>query len=69
LSSVIATTQIGERIKHHAFDMMNELLRKKTLTAGKDPMGFAASILYIASREVGEIRTQRDMAIAAVLPR
>jgi transcription initiation factor TFIIB len=45
--------------------MMNELLRKKTLTAGKDPMGLAASILYIASREIGEIRTQRDMAIAA----
>jgi transcription initiation factor TFIIB len=44
--------------------MMNELLRKKTLTAGKDPMGLAASILYIASREIGEIRTQRDMAKA-----
>jgi transcription initiation factor TFIIB len=62
---VANATQMGERTKRHAFDMMNELLRKKTLTAGKDPMGLAASILYIASREIGEIRTQRDMAIAA----
>ena len=29
------------------------------------PMGLAASILYIASQEAGEIKTQRDMAVAA----
>jgi transcription initiation factor TFIIB len=45
--------------------MMSELLRKKTLTAGKDPLGLAASILYLASKETGEIKTQLDMARAA----
>jgi transcription initiation factor TFIIB len=44
--------------------MMSELMRKKTLTAGKDPMGLAES-LYIASQEIGEIKTQRDMASAS----
>jgi transcription initiation factor TFIIB len=28
-------------------------------------MGLAASILYIASKETGEIKTQKDMATAA----
>jgi transcription initiation factor TFIIB len=35
------------------------------MTAGKDPMGLAASILYMASKETGEIKSQRDMASAA----
>jgi transcription initiation factor TFIIB len=56
---------LGERTTRHAFKMMSELLRKKTLTAGKDPMGLAASILYIASKETGEIKTQIDMAKAS----
>lgn len=62
---VANAAQLGERITRHAFNMMSELLRKKTLTAGKNPMGLAASILYIASQEAGEIKTQRDMAVAA----
>jgi transcription initiation factor TFIIB len=45
---VANAAQLNERTTRHAFKMMSELLRKKTLTAGKDPMGLAASILYIA---------------------
>jgi transcription initiation factor TFIIB len=62
---VANAAQLGERTTRHAFKMMSELLRKKILTAGKDPMGLAASILYIASKETGEIKTQDDMARAA----
>jgi len=62
---VANAAQVSERTTRHAFKMMSELLRKKTLTAGKDPMGLAASILYIASQEAGETKTQRGMAIAA----
>jgi transcription initiation factor TFIIB len=62
---VANAAQMSERTTRHAFNMMSELLRKKTLTAGKDPMGLAASILYIASKETGEIKTQKDMATAA----
>jgi transcription initiation factor TFIIB len=60
---VANAAELGERTTRHAFKMMSELLRKKILTAGKDPM--AASILYIASKETGEIKTQDDMARAA----
>ena len=40
---------------------MSELLRKKTLIAGKDPMGLAPSILYIASKETDETKTTVKM--------
>src|ERR671915_6128 len=62
---VASAAQLGERTTRHAFKMMSELLRKKTLTAGKDPLGLAASILYLASKETGEIKTQLDMAKAS----
>jgi transcription initiation factor TFIIB len=62
---VANASQLNERTTRHAFKMMSELLRKKTLTAGKDPMGLAASILYIASKETGDTKTQKDMAIAS----
>jgi transcription initiation factor TFIIB len=64
---VANAAQISERTTRHAYKMMSELLRKKTLSAGKNPMGLAASILYLASQETGEIKTQRDMAIAAAV--
>jgi transcription initiation factor TFIIB len=62
---VASAAQVSERTKRHAFIMMNELLRRKTLTAGKDPMGLAASILYIACKETGENKTQKNLAIAS----
>ena len=45
--------------------MMNELLRRKTASTGKDQMGLAASILYITCKETGEIKPQKVMASAA----
>jgi transcription initiation factor TFIIB len=62
---VANAAQLGERTIRHAFKMRSELLRKKTLTAGKDPMGLAASILYIATKETGETKTQLDVAKAS----
>ncbi len=35
------------------------------LSAGKDPMGFAASVLYISSIKTGENITQENIANAA----
>ena len=62
---VASAAQVSERTKRHAFIMMNELLRRKTLTAGKDPMGLATSILSVACKETGENKTQKNMAKAA----
>ena len=45
---VASAAQVSERTKRHAFIMMNELLRRKTLTAGKRPNG-ASSINIVHS--------------------
>ena len=45
-----------------------ELVReadKRGLTSGRSPAGVAAAVLYSAAREVGEPRTQKDVAEAA----
>ena len=65
IAKVANTAQIGERTTRHAFKMMNELLRRKTASAGKNQMGLAPSILYIACKETGEIKPQKVMASAA----
>jgi transcription initiation factor TFIIB len=39
-------------------------LNKKEISAGKDPMGIAATVLYIACLNTGEKRTQSDTAQA-----
>jgi transcription initiation factor TFIIB len=59
---VASAAQLGERTTRHAFKMMSELLRKKTLTAVKDPLGLAASIFYLASKETGEIKLSKDQS-------
>jgi transcription initiation factor TFIIB len=41
------------------------LIVTKELSAGKNPMGFAASIVYLASLYTGEKRNQADIADAA----
>ena len=35
------------------------------MSAGKDPMGIAATVLYMSCLDTGENRTQKDIAQAA----
>jgi len=44
--------------------IMHHLI-KKEISAGKDPMGFAGIVLYIACSITDEKRTQADIAKAA----
>ncbi|MFB6470865.1 MAG: transcription initiation factor IIB [Vulcanisaeta sp. AZ3] len=53
----------GEIIKE-ALALLDQA-RKRGLTAGKDPAGLAAAAVYIASLLRGEVRTQKEVAIAA----
>ena len=55
---------ITEKTKRHAVDIVKEAQRRE-LSAGKDPMGFAAGALYIACTMHGEDKTQRDIAKSA----
>ena len=47
-----------------AMSTMGELV-KKEISAGKDPMGLAATVLYLSCLTNGETRTQKDIADAA----
>jgi len=55
---------VNERTKRKAIDIMYRLIRKE-VPAGKDPMGIAATVLYIACPNTGEKRTQTDIAQVA----
>lgn len=55
---------IGEKTKRKALAIMAEA-RRKGASTGKDPMGLAASVLYLASQATGEAKTQSDIAKAA----
>jgi transcription initiation factor TFIIB len=43
---------------------MNDIT-KNEISAGKDPMGLAASVLYMSSLNTGDAITQMDIADAA----
>jgi transcription initiation factor TFIIB len=55
---------LEERTKRRAIVLMSQLISME-VTAGKDPMGMAAAVLYISCMNSGEKRTQSDIARAA----
>ena len=58
------TANLNEKTKRKAINIMYDLNRKE-VPAGKDPMGIAATVLYIACLYTGEKRTQTDIAQGA----
>ncbi len=55
---------LNEKIKRQAIDIMNKV-KKNEISAGKDPMGLAATVLYISCLNTGENRTKKEIANAA----
>jgi transcription initiation factor TFIIB len=55
---------LTENTKRQALDIMKEVT-KKEISAGKDPMGLAAAILYISCQKTGENITQIVIAHAS----
>jgi transcription initiation factor TFIIB len=55
---------IDEKTKRQAIEIMDDIT-KREISAGKDPMGLAATVLYISCVKTGENITQRDIAQAA----
>jgi transcription initiation factor TFIIB len=56
------STGVGEKVKRHSIRIMNEII-KKELSAGKDPMGLAAAVLYLICQLYGDdTKTQRYFA-------
>jgi transcription initiation factor TFIIB len=55
---------IDEKTKRQAIDIMDDVT-KREISAGKDPMGLAATVVYMSCIKAGEDRTQKDIAQAA----
>ncbi|HEX7033462.1 MAG TPA: TFIIB-type zinc ribbon-containing protein [Nitrososphaera sp.] len=64
IAKIANQADISEKTKRAAMKTMNELVEQE-ISAGKLPMGLAATVLYMSCLQNGEIRTQRDIAEAA----
>jgi transcription initiation factor TFIIB len=64
ISRVAASVGFCERAKRRAFELVR-LAQKSGNLIGKDPMGTAAAVLYIAGTLEGEHVRQKDLAKAA----
>jgi transcription initiation factor TFIIB len=64
IAKVANKAVLNEKTKRHAIDVMSNVT-KKEISAGKNPMGLAATVLYISCIKTGEHRTQKDIAEAA----
>jgi transcription initiation factor TFIIB len=57
IAKVANKVKLSEKTKRQAVEIMSNVMREK-LSAGKDPMGLAASVLYLSSIKSGENVTQ-----------
>jgi transcription initiation factor TFIIB len=64
IAKVANKANLTENTKRQAINMMKEVTDGE-IPAGKDPMGIAATVLYISCLKTGEDRTQNQMAHAA----
>jgi transcription initiation factor TFIIB len=55
---------VSEKTKRLAVKIMRNVIAMQ-VSAGKGPMGIAATVLYIACLHAGEIKTQKELSIAA----
>src|SRR5919202_2848582 len=64
IAKVANKANLTEKTKRQAIRIMDEVT-KKQIAAGKNPMGFAATILYLSCLKTGENKTQTDIARAS----
>jgi transcription initiation factor TFIIB len=64
LTKIAQRSDISGQIQADAVKIINQA-KSKHASAGKDPMGLAAAALYIACKQAGEKKTQKDIADAA----
>jgi transcription initiation factor TFIIB len=55
---------VSERTKRTAIKIMRQVIAMQ-VSAGKGPMGIAATVLYVACLQAGETKTQKELSIAA----
>jgi transcription initiation factor TFIIB len=64
IARVANKVNVSERTKHQAINLMNDVVNSG-LSAGKDPMGLAATVVYASCVRTGEKKSQIDIANAA----
>jgi Transcription initiation factor IIB (TFIIB) len=64
VARISSKLEIPEKTKRHAIKIIKEI-QEQNESAGKDPMGLAASALYLACIQTGTSVTQRDIAESA----
>jgi transcription initiation factor TFIIB len=64
VAKVANKLSLTQKTRHLAVNMMEEAVEKK-ISAGEDPMGFAASVIYASCIKTGEDISQINMAKAA----
>ena len=66
IAKIANNANLTEKTKRKAMSVMNDISKKNMLAAdGKDPMGFAATILYLSCLKAGESISQIDISRAA----
>jgi transcription initiation factor TFIIB len=64
IAKVANKANLSEKTKRQAAEIMNNIT-KREISTGKNPMGLAASVLYMSSIKTGENITQGDLSDAA----
>jgi transcription initiation factor TFIIB len=64
IGKIANKAKLGEKTQRMAMFTMNDLINKE-IAAGKDPMGLAATVLYLSCLTNGEATTQKEIAEAA----
>ena len=57
---------ISEKVKHRTMTILDSA-KKQNHLAGKDPMGMSAAAIYIASMDIGEKISHRELARIAMI--
>jgi transcription initiation factor TFIIB len=64
IAKIANKAKLSEKTKRMAIETMNDLT-KREISAGKGPMGLAATVLYLSCLRNSEYATQKDLAGAA----
>jgi transcription initiation factor TFIIB len=64
IAKIANKSNLTEKTKRHALDIM-EKVTENEISAGKDPMGLAATVLYMSCIKTGEDITQKEISNVA----
>lgn len=64
ITRIANKVNLSEKTKRMAIKIMRQVIAMQ-VSAGKGPMGIAATVLYIACLQAGETKTQKELSIAA----